>query len=80
MFSSENKAQQNSERRVDSEQNRQNKPWHTLTGGERYELQSVETDYINFNAGSRVKSKYIPPVNTVLHGGRSKACEERGGA
>ena len=59
------------EKQADSEQYLQNKyctGWHTFSGQERYQLQSSEADYIQLNTGIRLKSSYIPPVNTAhLH-------------
>lgn len=59
------------EKQADSEQYLQNKyctGWHTFSGQERYQLQSGEADYIQLNTGIRLKSSYIPPVNTAhLH-------------
>ena len=51
---------QRSEGLVDSEQNLQNRQWHTLTGDERYQLQSNESNYILVKAGTRLKSSCVP--------------------
>ena len=38
-------------------------------------LQSNEANGIPLNAGIRLKSSCIPPINTVPHGGQVRVCE-----
>ena len=60
------------ERLLDSEQSLPNKEWHTFIDDERDQLQSDAGQYIYLNAGFRLKSSCIPPVDTVPRGGQIK--------
>ena len=70
MFCPQAKAQQQSERLVDSgNKTLKNRFWCTFTGYEGYRLQSREANHIHINTGVRLRSSCIPPVSTVPCGG-----------
>ena len=50
---------------MDSEQSIQNELWRTLIGGVRCYLLSIEANCAHFNAGIRLRSLCMPPVNTA---------------
>ena len=49
----------------------------TFTDGKIYQLQSSEQTYIHWNAGIKLKSSCILPIETVQHSGQIEGLWDR---
>ena len=49
---------------------------YTFLDDERYQLESNEANYMYLNAGTRLRSSFIPRVNTALAGGMTESLWE----